>query len=86
MTVGATQALLVALIATLDKGSEVILPEPFFDLYVGQVALAGGITKPAPMTVDVDGEWRLSKTLRAHHAQKPCTHSEQPAQPDGQGV
>ena len=66
VTVGATQALLVALIATLDKGSEVILPEPFFDLYVGQVALAGGITKPAPMTVDVDGEWRLSEhTLRA---------------------
>ena len=28
VTVGATQALLVALIATLDKGSEVILPEP----------------------------------------------------------
>ena len=66
VTVGATQALLVALIATLDKGSEVILPEPFFDLYVGQVALAGGVTKPAPMTVDNEGEWRLSeKTLRA---------------------
>ena len=54
---------------------EVILPEPFFDLYVGQVALAGGGTKPAPMTVDVDGEWRLSETHTkgSHHAQKPCT-------------
>lgn len=63
VTVGATQALLVSLIAILDKGSEVILPEPFFDLYLGQVALAGGITSPAPMTVDEQGEWRLAEDV-----------------------
>lgn len=65
VTVGATQALLVALTAVLDAGDEVVLPEPFFDLYVGQVALAGGVVAPAPMEVDGDGEWRLSAAVLA---------------------
>lgn len=62
VTVGATQALLVSLLAILDKHDEVVIPEPFFDLYLGQCALAGGVPVPAPMTVDETGEWRLASS------------------------
>ncbi|KAH8052469.1 transferase [Aureococcus anophagefferens] len=63
VTVGATQALLVSLLATLAAGDEVVIPEPFFDLYLGQIKLAEGVARPAPMTVDGDGEWRLTEAV-----------------------
>jgi kynurenine--oxoglutarate transaminase/cysteine-S-conjugate beta-lyase/glutamine--phenylpyruvate transaminase len=60
VTVGATQALLVCLLALVSRGDEVVLPEPFFDLYLGQVKLTGGVARPAPMVLDASNEWRLS--------------------------
>merc|ERR1711871_1487038 len=36
----------------------VLLPEPAFDLYYGQVRLAGGSVRPVPLTVQ-DGSWRI---------------------------
>ena len=63
VTVGATQALLVSLLATLAAGDEVVIPEPFFDLYLGQIKLAEGVARPAPMAVDGDGEWRLTEDV-----------------------
>ena len=44
--------------AILSPGDEVVLLEPFFDLYLGQIKMAGGVAKPVPLSV-VDGEWRL---------------------------
>lgn len=60
ITVGASQALYLTLQALVNPGDEVILLEPAFDLYYGQVRLAGGKVKPVPLAVDDDARcWRL---------------------------
>eukprot|EP00586_Coscinodiscus_wailesii_P023734 CAMPEP_0172500002 /NCGR_PEP_ID=MMETSP1066-20121228/133326_1 /TAXON_ID=671091 /ORGANISM="Coscinodiscus wailesii, Strain CCMP2513" /LENGTH=555 /DNA_ID=CAMNT_0013274027 /DNA_START=253 /DNA_END=1920 /DNA_ORIENTATION=+ len=50
VTVGASQALYLSLQTLLRPGDEVILFEPFFDLYVNQVKLAGGTPVFVPLT------------------------------------
>ena len=47
VTVGASQALFLSLQTLISPGDEVILFEPFFDLYANQIKLAGG--KPVPV-------------------------------------
>ncbi len=42
ITVGASEALAVALLTTVDPGDEVIVLEPFYENFLGAVALAGG--------------------------------------------
>ena len=60
ITVGASQALYLTLQALVNPGDEVILLEPAFDLYYGQVKLAGGTVVPVALGVDADaGGWRL---------------------------
>lgn len=56
ITCGATEAVLVALLATTDPGDEVLVPEPFFELYPGMVTLAGAIPKPVGLAAP---DWRL---------------------------
>ncbi|KAL7566725.1 hypothetical protein ACA910_017780 [Epithemia clementina (nom. ined.)] len=75
VTVGASQALFLSLQTLIKPGDEVVLFEPFFDLYENQVKLAGGKPVFVPLTFvpyDVDddngvvsgGEWILErKTL-----------------------
>jgi kynurenine--oxoglutarate transaminase/cysteine-S-conjugate beta-lyase/glutamine--phenylpyruvate transaminase len=50
VTVGASQALYLCLQTLVRPGDEVILFEPFFDLYVNQIKLAGGIPVYVPLT------------------------------------
>jgi kynurenine--oxoglutarate transaminase/cysteine-S-conjugate beta-lyase/glutamine--phenylpyruvate transaminase len=50
VTVGASQALYLSLQTIIQPGDEVILFEPFFDLYVSQVKLAGGTPVFVPLT------------------------------------
>ena len=45
ITVGASQALFLALSTLLRPGDEVVLFEPFFDLYLKQISLLGAIPK-----------------------------------------
>ena len=66
VTVGASQALYLSLQTLLQPGDEVILFEPFFDLYVNQVKLAGGTPVYVPLTfvpynddTITGGEWIL---------------------------
>lgn len=66
VTVGASQALYLSLQSLVRPGDEVILFEPFFDLYVNQVKLAGGTPVPVPLTfrpydddVQSGGDWVL---------------------------
>ena len=69
VTIGASQALYLSLQTLIKPGDEVILFEPFFDLYVNQVKLAGGTPVYVPLTfvpynADDDnsisgGEWVL---------------------------
>lgn len=71
VTVGASQALYLSLQTLVRPGDEVILFEPFFDLYVNQVKLAGGTPVFVPLRFepyDVDdnddisgGEWILDR-------------------------
>jgi kynurenine--oxoglutarate transaminase/cysteine-S-conjugate beta-lyase/glutamine--phenylpyruvate transaminase len=49
VTVGASQALYLSLQTLIQPGDEVILFEPFFDLYVNQVKLAGGTPVFVPL-------------------------------------
>ncbi|CAM9247305.1 unnamed protein product, partial [Hapterophycus canaliculatus] len=65
ITIGASQALYVSFQAILSPGDEVVLLEPFFDLYLGQIRMAGGVAVQVPLGV-VDGEWRLdAEALRS---------------------
>ena len=50
VTIGASQALYLSLQTLIKPGDEVILFEPFFDLYVNQVKLAGGTPVYVPLT------------------------------------
>eukprot|EP00980_Cylindrotheca_fusiformis_P028907 scaffold22672_cov141-Cylindrotheca_fusiformis.AAC.10 len=70
VTVGASQALYISLQTLVKPADEVILFEPFFDLYVNQVKLAGGTPVFVPLTfvpyddsedVVSGGEWILKK-------------------------
>lgn len=58
ITIGASQALYVTFQAILSPGDEVVLLEPFFDLYLGQISMAGGVARQVPLRVE-QGEWRL---------------------------
>jgi kynurenine---oxoglutarate transaminase / cysteine-S-conjugate beta-lyase / glutamine---phenylpyruvate transaminase len=79
ITVGASQALYLALQTILQPGQEVLLFEPFFDLYVEQIRLAGGIPVYCPLTfvpydnyddttnVITSGDWVLDpEVLKSH--------------------
>jgi len=60
VTVGASQALYLTLQALLNPGDEVLLPEPAFDLYYGQVRLAGGVVRPVALRVDSETQaWKI---------------------------
>ncbi|MFF2013521.1 pyridoxal phosphate-dependent aminotransferase [Streptomyces sp. NPDC058195] len=58
ISAGATEGLLVALIATTDPGDEVLIPQPFFENHPGVVELAGAV----PRFVALEGPgWRLTE-------------------------
>ena len=52
ITVGASQALYVTLQSIISPGDEVILIEPYFDLYHGQIRMAGGIPVYVPLVAN----------------------------------
>ncbi|MDY7076429.1 MAG: aminotransferase class I/II-fold pyridoxal phosphate-dependent enzyme [Chloroflexota bacterium] len=54
VTVGVSEALYLALAATLDPGDEVIVPEPCFVSYAPEVTFAGGTPVVVPTAVEND--------------------------------
>jgi len=54
VTVGVSEALYLALAATLDPGDEVIIPHPCFVSYAPEVTFAGGTPVIVPTTVEND--------------------------------
>jgi aminotransferase len=54
VTVGVSEALYLALAATLDPGDEVIIPEPCFVSYAPEVVFAGGTPVMVPTMVEHD--------------------------------
>jgi N-succinyldiaminopimelate aminotransferase len=49
VTVGATQAVSAAILALCEAGDEVIVLEPYYDVYAAAIALAGATRVPVPM-------------------------------------
>ncbi|MBV7276716.1 pyridoxal phosphate-dependent aminotransferase [Clostridium sp. PL3] len=49
ITVGGMEAITMCLIATVNPGDEVIIPDPGFSNYVGQVMLAGAVPVAVPV-------------------------------------
>lgn len=50
ITAGATQAILTAILATVQPGDEVVVLEPCYDSYVPNIELAGGTVVRVPLT------------------------------------
>ncbi len=57
VTVGVSEAVDLALRATLDEGDEVILADPSYVAYVPGIVLAGGV--PVPVATDQEHDFRL---------------------------
>lgn len=49
VTVGSTGAFAMAMLALLDLGDEVLLPEPFYGYHWNTILAAGGIPRPVPL-------------------------------------
>ncbi|MFD9698289.1 pyridoxal phosphate-dependent aminotransferase [Lentzea sp. NPDC059081] len=63
ITVGATEALMAAVLAVVDPGDEVVVFEPYYENFVNAVALAGGVTRFVRTRPD---DWRFDPAeLRA---------------------
>jgi aminotransferase len=58
VTVGASEALYLALTAILDPGDEVIVPQPCFVAYTAEVAFAGGV--PIPIATRVENNFQVT--------------------------
>src|SRR5438874_1593608 len=65
VTVGVSEALLLALVAVTEPGSEVIVPEPSFVAYRPTVMFAGGVPVPVPTFVGEDFQVTVSDLERA---------------------
>ncbi|MDX9917131.1 MAG: pyridoxal phosphate-dependent aminotransferase [Gudongella sp.] len=57
VTVGALEALTLSLITTVGPGDEVLIPDPCFPNYFGQVMLAGA--KPVPVPVYEENDFNI---------------------------
>lgn len=58
VTSGATEALFAAAMGLVDPGDEVIIFEPFYDSYVPDVTMAGGVPIYVPLRSNPEtGEW-----------------------------
>ncbi len=57
VTAGATQALLTAILSIVHPGDEVIVIEPCYDSYQPNIAMAGAVAVPIPMTDDFQVPW-----------------------------
>lgn len=64
VTVGASEALASAILGLVEPGSEVILLEPYYDLYAAAVAMAGATRVAVPL-IDVGDRYGIDETALA---------------------
>ncbi len=60
LTIGVSEALTLAVMALIDHGDEVIIPEPCFVSYEPTVAMAGGVPVPVATYAEEDFQVRAS--------------------------
>jgi aminotransferase len=65
VTVGALEALTLSLMTTVDPGDEVIVPDPCFPNYIGQIMLAGAIPVCVPVYEENDFKIRARDIKKA---------------------
>ncbi|MCK5807376.1 pyridoxal phosphate-dependent aminotransferase [bacterium] len=65
VTTGGSEAIIMAFTVCLDKGDEVILPEPFYTNYNGFAAATGVILKPLTTTIEDDWELPTAEEIEA---------------------
>ena len=73
VTHGATEGLMVAFLSNIDKGDEVVIIDPAFDLYYPQCLISGGIPIRVPLLPPTDGNspWSIDfKRLEASFTSK----------------
>jgi len=83
VTVGVSEALLLALMATCEPGSEVIVPEPCFVAYQPTVVFAGGVPVPVPTYVSQDFQVTLEDLEKARTARTRAVLLGYPNNPTG---
>ena len=54
VTTGVSEAIQLAMLATIDRGDEVLSPDPSYVAYMPSVILAGGVFVPVPTTQEHD--------------------------------
>eukprot|EP01038_Epipyxis_sp_PR26KG_P005594 gene5594-7722_t len=60
VSVGASEALFAIMQGLLNEGDEVVILEPWFDIYPAQVQMAGGVCKYVPLELNRNsGKWEL---------------------------
>lgn len=60
VTAGANEGMFSAFTAFLDQGDEVIVFEPFFDQYISNIQLPGGVVKYVPLHPPKDDDVRIT--------------------------
>jgi N-succinyldiaminopimelate aminotransferase len=59
VTSGATETLFAAIQGLVNPGEEVVVIEPFYDAYVPDITMAGGVPRCVPLRPTASGEWLL---------------------------
>lgn len=65
ITAGANEALAATFLTLLEPGDEVIIPTPYFSAYADQIALASGVIREVPTTIDNGFRLQVDDLARA---------------------
>ena len=83
VTVGAQEALLAVLMITVDRGDEVLVPDPGFPAYSSLVRLAGGEPKAYPLRAECGFRLRAEDVLSGLTARTKAVVLNSPHNPTG---
>ena len=82
VTVGASEAVDLALRATCDPGDEVILHEPSYVAYVPAIVFAGGVVRHVATSAATTSRWtRPPSRPRSRRAPRRCSSATRPTRP-----
>ena len=79
---GTSGGLVLAMLATVDPGDEVIFADPYFVMYPALVAMCGGV--PVPVDVGPDGRWDPADVEAAVTSRTKAIVVNSPSNPSGQ--
>lgn len=82
VTTGASEALSVAMLATIDPGDEVVLLEPFYENFLAALALAGGVPRFVKLRAP-DWRWDPQELRAAFGPRTKAVVVNSPANPTG---